>query len=218
MKSIKKKLIKNNIPHKINDNISQHLKQTDLSIMEKKCTKLFKSVFKTLLIDLRDENVKDTPKRMAKLYINELLRGRFYNLTNIKSFPLYKQNYNLNNNIFYVNCNVNSLCCHHFLPIKSSVKIGIIFNTNNVLGLSKYYRICNWCFSRAIIQEDIILLLRNKLVEYTKTENIAIFIDSTHDCCSIRGINQKTYSASNLLFSGIFENNEHFKNLFLHKF
>ena len=205
----------NNIPYKYNDNISEYLNKEMIKKITKKCTKNIKKLFKILLIDINDDNTKDTPKRISKMYVNEILKGRYKKPPKVSSFPIINNCYSNGNNILLIKFSLNSLCCHHFLPIKLNVKIGIILNDNNVLGLSKYYRICDYISSKPTLQEKIIINIKEEIIKHTQNENIAIYIDGIHDCCNIRGIKQDNYNSINYLFSGLFDSDINCKNNFI---
>lgn len=211
---IKNRLINNNIQFKSCDNISEYIYEGEIDKLIVECTEIFQKLLDVLIIDSTDDNLKDTPKRMANMYIKEIFSGRYFSRDIIKKFPV-SNNYTNNNNIFLIKTKLNSTCCHHFLPIKCNIYIGIIFNNNNdILGLSKYHRLCNWCSKRAILQEEFILILSSELKKYIINDDFAIYIDASHDCCNLRGIECDNFSVANMFFSGIFKNNESIKKSF----
>lgn len=212
---IKKRLQENNINFRAIDNISPFIHPGEIDQLIDECSEIFEKLLETLIIDLNDDNSKDTPKRLSKMFIQELFRGRYYDLDNLKSFPV-TNNYLNTNNIFLIKHQFVSTCAHHFLPIKGIIYIGIIFNKDDkVLGLSKYYRICDWCCKRGVLQEELILLIYNELNKLINNDNIAIYIKANHDCCQNRGIKCDDFLITNIYMSGIFETNNNLKETFM---
>ena len=203
---ILKRLKDNNISYKGCDNISEYINNNEINLLINECTEIFEKLLDVLLIDKNDKNIVDTPKRLSNMYINELFKGRYYKLDEIKEFPVSNY-YNNNNNILIIKTTINSTCSHHFLPINGYIYIGFILNNTNenVLGLSKYYRLCDWCSRRAILQEELIITIKKEFIKILNNDNLAILIQAKHDCCAIRGIKNIDFNVTNLRLSGIFE-------------
>lgn len=200
------------------DNIMQELLD--------ECTLAFGEVMYTAVIDVnRDPNAIDTPRRLAKMYINELMGGRYYPAPKITAFPndnngsqdlLYDQDdvterpsreqdeqvYHFNN-LLVVQSPFTSVCSHHWQPVNGTAYIGIIPG-KKVIGLSKYTRIVQHIAARGTLQEELTVEIANALQHYTETDDIAVTIFARHGCCENRGIRVPNSQTSTAEMRGLF--------------
>ena len=166
---------------KANDNIGQ---VPDMQAVENACAALLKA----LAIDWeRDPNTKETPKRMAKMYVKEVMRGRYEPRPEIKEFP----NQNGLDQLYVVGpIRINSMCSHHMVPIVGQAWLGILPNKEGkVLGLSKFARLADWIFRRPQIQEEATIQLADEIEKLTEAQGIAVAVKAQHLCMSWRGVN-----------------------------
>ena len=173
--------------------------------------KHFREIMLVLGLDLRDDSLKDTPRRVAKMYVKEIFSG--LNAENKPSITLFENQYSYNQMLVEKNIAVNSHCEHHFVPITGKAHIAY-FSSGKVIGLSKLNRIVQYCSSRPQVQERLTVEVVALLKEVLDTENVAVLIDAVHHCVSLRGIRDTGSSTITTEFSGKFVNNET-KNEFL---
>lgn len=190
-----------NLFNSANKNISNNIDDEYLEIAEESLKKLFSIMLKLLLIDTKkDYNVVDTPKRISKMYIREILYGRYKPQPQIYLFP----NVNPKNDIHMIGpIKVRSLCAHHFLPIEGSLWCGIIYGSK-LLGLSKFKRIVDWVMTKPQIQEEAIEEIADVLVELIHPKGIGIYMMAKHSCMLWRGVKADITTFSNYAKRGIF--------------
>ena len=172
--------------HDVRPPVSSELLSDDIiGSVEDAC----KNLLLALGIDIyNDPNVKDTPHRMAKMYVEELCKGRFQPEPMVREFP-NRKGYS---SLYTVGpIAIKSLCAHHFLPFTGHCIIGILpFPTMPVLGLSKFARLAEWIFARPQIQEEATVQLADKLEEVCKPRGVAVMVRAEHQCMSLRGVKQ----------------------------
>ena len=171
----------------------------------------FKSIMETLGLDLRDDSLKGTPYRVAKMYVQEIFSG--LNPKNKPKIALFDNKYQYNNMLVEKNILVQSTCEHHFLPIFGKAHVAYIAN-GKVIGLSKINRIVQHFCKRPQVQERLTIQILNELKEVLNTEDVAVYIDAKHMCVSSRGVQDVSSSTVTSAFSGKFET-EFGKNEFL---
>ena len=200
---IKKRLLEAKVRYWANDNISEFIKENEKELLIDEATKAFENVLDALIIDRNtDPNSKDTPKRMAKMYINEIMSGRYEPMPNPSSFPNYiEKGYE---GMLVVRCELSSLCSHHHQPVKGVAYIGIIAG-EKLLGLSKYSRIAQWCARRGTLQEELNVMIANEIQKATGSKNIAVYIQATHGCCENRGIQAYSSLSQTTVLRGVFK-------------
>lgn len=172
----------------------------------------FEGVLDTLLIDREnDPNSMDTPRRLAKMYINELMQGRYYPAPKATGFP------NVDGRAYHgmlvVRAEIKSMCSHHHQPVKGICYIGIIPN-DTVIGLSKYARIAQWCARRGTLQEELTDTVLNAIKKETGTEHLAVHIHATHGCMENRGVESHSSLTQTTRLSGLFMNDATKKEFF----
>jgi len=173
--------------------------------------KHFTAIMETLGMDLEDDSLKDTPKRVAKMYVKEIFSG--LNPANKPKPTLFKNPFKYNQMLVERNIAVFSNCEHHFVPIVGKAHVAYISN-GQVIGLSKLNRIVQYCSQRPQVQERLTMQIANMLKEALSTEDVAVIIDAHHHCVSSRGIRDAGSSTVTAEYSGQFLNAET-KNEFL---
>jgi GTP cyclohydrolase I len=177
--------------------------ETGLSNAEKKekITALFTEIMETLGLDLTDDSLKETPQRVAKMYVDEV----FYGLET-STFPkitVVENKFDYDHPVMEINIVTSSHCEHHFVPIIGKTHIAYIPN-KKVLGLSKLNRIVDYFAKRPQIQERLTLQIHQALVEILETQNVAVVTDAMHACVKTRGIKDVTSMTRTSKLSGVF--------------
>ncbi len=163
--------------------------------------KHFKEIMLALGLDLQDESLRGTPKRVAKMYVKELFSG--LNPDNEPSMTLFSNEYHYNEMLVEKNIQFYSCCEHHFVPIVGKVHIAYISN-GQVIGLSKLHRIVNYYARRPQVQERMTIQIGNALKKALMTEDVAVFVEADHQCVSSRGVGDQTSSTVTTFYSGEF--------------
>ncbi len=166
---------------------------------------LFKEIMDTLGLDLTDDSLKGTPKRVAKMYIEEIFSG--LDPKNKPKVALFDNKYQYNQMLVEKNITFYSNCEHHFVPIYGKAHIAYI-SSGKVIGLSKLNRIVQYYAKRPQVQERLTNQIGNELKEILQTEDIAVIIDAKHLCVSSRGIKDETSSTVTAYYSGQFNSQE----------
>ena len=184
--TIKNRIIQSGDRYWAGDNISQHIKEGEHQMIIDELTPKFEAVLDSLLIDRQnDPNSQDTGRRMAKMYVNELMRGRYFPMPNATAFPNHVEDgYE---GMLVVRSEIKSLCSHHHQPVNGVAYIGIIA-ADTLIGLSKYTRIAQWCARRGTLQEELNNEIARQIMGATGSKNVGVYIQATHGCCENRGI------------------------------
>ena len=171
----------------------------------------FSSIMKILDLDLNDDSLKDTPRRVAKMYVEEIFEGLDDSkIPNIKKF---ENSFDYKGIILEKNISLFSLCEHHFVPIIGKAHIGYFAN-KKIVGLSKLNRIVSFFSKKPQVQEKLTVQIVDFLKKELETEDVACIIDAQHLCVSMRGIKDVNSWTTTAEYSGKFlESN--FKNEFL---
>lgn len=164
--------------------------------------KHFAEIMQILGLDLDDESLKGTPKRVAKMYVKELFSG--INPQNMPALTLFTNNYKYGEMLVERNIKFNSNCEHHFVPIVGFAHIAYI-SSGKVIGLSKLHRIVNHYARRPQVQERMTIQIGNALKEALETEDIAVILDADHMCVSSRGVGDHSSSTVTSYFEGKFK-------------
>jgi len=167
--------------------------------------KHFKEIMLTLGLDLQDESLRGTPKRVAKMYVKELFSG--LNPENEPAMTLFSNEYNYNEMLVEKNIQFYSCCEHHFVPIVGKVHVAYISN-GKVIGLSKLHRIVNHFARRPQVQERMTIQIGNAIKNALMTDDVAVFVDADHQCVSSRGVKDQTSSTITSFYSGAFNKEE----------
>ena len=202
---IKQRLEDNNVRHWANDNIADYIEEGEKQQLIDEAVPAFENMLQSLLIDTKtDPNSQDTARRMAKMYINEIMSGRYDQMPNPSSFPNYIEGgYE---GMLVVRSELTSLCSHHHQTVKGVAYIGIIAGPT-LLGLSKYTRIAQWCAMRGTLQEDLNGMIANAIQKETGSEHVGVYVQATHGCCENRGIRAKSSLTQTTVLRGAFKEN-----------
>ena len=168
------------------DNISEYLHEGDVEKLIDEATEAFELVLDRLLIDrANDPNSKSTARRLAKMYFNEVMAGRYDPAPDATAFPNdSKDRYE---GMLVVRSELRSMCSHHHQPVSGVAYIGIIA-AQKLIGLSKYTRIAQWCSRRGTLQEELCNDIAREIMKATDSENVGVYIEMTHGCVENRGI------------------------------
>ncbi|UCH18088.1 MAG: GTP cyclohydrolase I [Burkholderiales bacterium] len=186
-----------------NDNIADYIRDGELDELKAEVEDRMKAVLNSLVIDTEgDHNTNDTAQRVAKMYLQEVFRGRYVPIPAVTEFPNVER---LNELMIVGPVKVRSACSHHFCPILGRVWIGVLPNEHsNLIGLSKYARITEWIMSRPQIQEEAVTMLANELQERVKPDGLAIVMEADHFCMHWRGIKDDESMMTNSVMRGAF--------------
>jgi len=174
--------------------------------------KHFREIMHVLGLDLTDDSLKGTPKRVAKMYIKEIFSG--LDPKNKPVVKLFENKYKYNEMLVEKDITFHSNCEHHFVPIIGKAHVAYISN-GTVIGLSKINRIVQYFAKRPQVQERLTMQIGNELKEMLGTEDVAIIIDAHHMCVSSRGIQDVNSATVTSFYSGKFEKDEHSRNEFM---
>ncbi len=161
----------------------------------------FREIMLTLGLDLTDDSLKGTPKRVAKMYVQEVFSG--LNPENKPKIALFENKYQYKEMLIEKDIMLHSFCEHHFVPIIGKAHVAYISN-GNVIGLSKINRIVQYYAKRPQVQERLTLQIANELKKVLKTEDVAVLIDAKHMCVSMRGIEDVSSSTVTASYHGKF--------------
>jgi len=197
------------------DNISKYVTEESKPELINELADKFQGVLSSLLIDTdNDPNSKDTAKRLAKMYVYELMAGRFEPAPDTTSFP--NEGENRFEGMLVARAELRSMCSHHHQPVKGVAYIGII-PTGRVIGLSKYVRIAQWCSRRGQLQEELVNQIAREIMKATDTENVGVYIEANHGCMDNRGVMAHSSMTQTSVVHGLFHNdsvkNEFFANI-----
>jgi len=197
-----------------NDNIAEFVHDGELDELRAEVESKLREVLKSLVIDTEsDHNTQDTAKRVAKMYIDEVFRGRYQPMPPVTEFPNASR---LNELMIVGPITVRSACSHHMCPIIGRLWIGILPNEHsNLIGLSKYARIADWIMTRPQIQEEAVTMLADTLQERVQPDGLAIVIEADHFCMQWRGVKDNDSAMTNSLMRGAFLKNADLRREFL---
>jgi GTP cyclohydrolase IA len=171
----------------------------------------FKGIMQTLGLDLNDDSLKETPERVAKMYVKEIFSG--LNPKNKPEVTMFENKYQYNKMLIEKNISLYSYCEHHFVPIIGKVHVAYI-SKGKVIGLSKINRLVQYYSKRPQVQERLTVQIAEAIKKATGTEDVAVLIDAVHLCVASRGIKDTNSSTITSDYSGKFINEE-IKNEFL---
>ena len=213
VKEIQKRLEEAGLRYWANDNISEVLEEGDKQQLIEEAIPAFENVLQHLLIDTKtDPNSIDTARRMAKMYINEIMSGRYDKMPNPSAFPNYIEGgYE---GMLVVRSELTSLCSHHHQTVKGVAYIGIIAGPK-LLGLSKYTRIAQWCARRGTLQEELNVMIADAIQRETGSEHVGVYVQATHGCCENRGIKAHSSLTQTTVLRGAFKEDPATKKEFI---
>ena len=173
----------------------------------------FTTIMKTLGLDLEDDSLMETPKRVAKMYVNEVFRGRYVAGPSITEFPNVGH---LNELMIVGPITVRSACSHHLCPVIGQIWIGVLPNEHtNVIGLSKYARLAEWVMGRPQIQEEAVVQLADLIQQKTQPDGLAIVMEASHFCMGWRGVKDMDSKMINSVMRGSFLKDPNLRREFL---
>lgn len=172
------------------------------------------AVLQSLVIDTdSDHNTQETAKRVAKMFLREVFAGRYAKPPSVTEFPNVSR---LNELMIVGPITVRSACSHHLCPIMGKVWIGLLPNEHsNLIGLSKYARLCDWIMSRPQIQEEAVTMLANELQERVQPDGLALVMEADHFCMHWRGVKDSESKMTNSVMRGAFLKDANLRREFL---
>ena len=202
-KQLKQRLEDAGIRYWAGDNISQVMQKGDKEELIEELTGKFEEVLDSLVIDRHtDPNSQDTGRRLAKMYVNELMSGRYNPIPNATAFPNHvEEGYD---GMLVVRSELKSVCSHHHQPVTGVAYIGIIA-ADKLIGLSKYTRIAQWCARRGTLQEELANDIAAEIMKATGSKNVGVYIQATHGCCENRGIMAHSSLTQTTVLKGAFK-------------
>jgi GTP cyclohydrolase I len=194
------------------DNISEYLSDNDKDILIKEATTAFEKVLDTLLIDREtDPNSHGTAKRLAKMYFNEIMAGRYEPAPDATAFP--NDSADRYEGMLVVRSELRSMCSHHHQPVTGVAYIGIIA-AQKLIGLSKYTRIAQWCARRGTLQEELCNDIAREIQKATEAKDIGVYVQAVHGCCENRGIMAHSSLTQTTVLKGAFKDDHGTKKEF----
>ena len=194
------------------DNISDYLVDSDKEHLINEATEAFELVLDRLLIDREnDPNSKGTARRLAKMYFNEIMAGRYETAPDATAFP--NDSEERYEGMLVVRSELRSMCSHHHQPVTGVAYIGIIA-ANKLIGLSKYTRIAQWCARRGTLQEELCNDIAREIMKATDSKDVAVYVQATHGCCENRGIMAHSSLTQTTVLKGTFKDDPHTKKEF----
>ena len=197
-----------------NDNIADFIEPGELDKLLDEVADRMKGVLSSLVIDTEhDHNTADTARRVAKMYVQEVFRGRFVSPPVITEFPNAEH---LNELMIVGPITVRSACSHHFCPVIGKIWIGVLPNEHtNVIGLSKYARLAEWVMGRPQIQEEAVVQLADLIQVKTQPDGLAIVMEASHYCMAWRGVKDMDSRMINSVMRGAFLKDPNLRREFL---
>jgi GTP cyclohydrolase I len=171
----------------------------------------FKRIMMVLGLDLNDDSLRNTPRRVAKMFVKEIFKG--LDPGNKPEITLFENKYHYREMLLEKDISVKSYCEHHFVPIVGRAHVAYISN-GKVIGLSKINRIVDYFARRPQVQERLTIQIAEELKKILDTEDVAVFIESTHFCVTMRGVEDDHSSTITTSFHGDFKNDQR-RNEFL---
>ena len=189
------------------DNIAEIIYEGDKENLIDELTEKFEGVLDSLVIDRNtDPNSMDTGKRLAKMYVNELMAGRYELPPPTTAFPNEPDNVTNEKyeGMLVVRSELKSLCSHHHQPVAGVAYIGLIA-ADKLIGLSKYTRIAQWCARRGTLQEELAMDINREIRKATGSNDVGVYIQATHGCCENRGIMAHSSLTQTTVLKGSFK-------------
>jgi GTP cyclohydrolase I len=211
---VRMRLVNAGCRHHANDNIAGFIEAGELEQIQAEVQAQMQGVLRALVIDTdSDHNTQDTAKRVAKMFVQEIFKGRYQPMPAVTEFPNVTR---LNELMIVGPITVRSACSHHLCPIMGKVWIGLLPNEHsNLIGLSKYARICDWIMSRPQIQEEAVTMLANELQERVQPDGLAIVMEADHFCMHWRGVKDNESKMTNSVMRGAFMKDANLRREFL---
>jgi len=197
-----------------NDNIADFIEPGEIDQLLDEVQVQMAGVLRALVIDTdSDHNTQGTARRVAKMYLNEVFRGRYVHAPPVTEFPNVER---LNELMIVGPIKVRSACSHHFCPIMGRVWVGVMPNEHsNLIGLSKYARLCEWVMSRPQIQEEAVIQLSGLLYDMMQPDGLALVMEADHYCMHWRGVKDSDSKMINSVMRGSFLKDANLRREFL---
>ncbi|OHX11717.1 GTP cyclohydrolase I [Chromobacterium sphagni] len=197
-----------------NDNIAAFIEDGELDALQDEVQAKLKGVLESLVIDTEnDHNTQDTAKRVAKMFLREVFRGRYVAMPSSTEFPNVER---LNELMIVGPITVRSACSHHLCPIIGRVWVGVMPNENsNLIGLSKYVRLIDWVMTRPQIQEEAVSQIADLLMSKLQPDGLAIVMEADHFCMHWRGVKDGNSKMTNSVMRGSFLTDPNLRREFL---
>lgn len=184
------------------DNISAYISEEEKTELVDEIALKFEDVLQSLVIDTAtDPNSRGTAHRLAKMYVYEIMAGRYDTAPDATAFP--NDSADRYEGMLVVRSELRSMCSHHHQPVNGVAYIGIIA-ANKLIGLSKYTRIAQWCARRGTLQEELCNDIAREIMQATDSENVGVYLRMTHGCCENRGIMAHDSSTTTTVLKGAF--------------
>ena len=211
-KIIAQRLQENGARYWAGDNISQYINEDEYSLLIDELTGKFEDVLDSLVIDRHnDPNSMDTGRWLAKMYVGEIMAGRYDPAPKATAFP--NDTEDKYDGMLVVRSELKSMCSHHHQPVAGVAYIGILA-ANKLIGLSKYTRIAQWCARRGTLQEELNNVIADEIQAATGTENLGVYVQATHGCCENRGIMAHSSLTQTTVLRGAFRDDPSTKKEF----
>ena len=195
------------------DNISDYIHPGEKEELIDELTGKFENVLDGLVIDRHnDPNSQDTGRRLAKMYVNEIMSGRYDPRPNATAFPNVTDD--AYDGMLVVRSELKSMCSHHHQPVTGVAYIGIIA-ADTLIGLSKYTRIAQWCAQRGTLQEELAMDIAREIMDATGSTDVGVYIQATHGCCENRGIRAHSSLTQTTVLKGAFKEDGGVKKEFM---
>ena len=200
--------------HHANDNIAEFVREGELDELKAEVQLKLNEVLRSLVIDTdSDHNTNETAKRVAKMFVDEVYRGRYQPMPTVTEFPNAER---LNELMIVGPITVRSACSHHLVPILGKVWIGVLPNEHsNLIGLSKYNRITEWIMTRPQIQEEAVTMLADKLQQLVRPDGLAVVMEAEHLCMQWRGVKDNASAMVSSVMRGAFLKDPNLRREFL---
>ena len=194
------------------DNISEYITDKEKDMLVDELTSKFEGVLDSLIIDRHnDPNSQGTARRLAKMYVYEIMAGRYEESPSATAFP--NDTSGAYNGMLVVRSELKSMCSHHHQPVTGVAYIGIIAGPK-LIGLSKYTRIAQWCARRGTLQEELCMDIAREIKFATGSSDVAVYIQATHGCCENRGIMAHSSLTQTTVLEGAFKADQSVKKEF----
>ena len=197
-----------------NDSIAAHIEPGELPQLQDEVEQKVLAVLQSLVIDTEgDHNTRGTARRIARMYLGEVFRGRYTTKPHVTEFPNVEQ---LNELMIIGPITIRSACSHHLCPILGKLWIGVLPNEDsNLIGLSKYSRLADWVMSRPQIQEEAVTHLADLLQGSMNPDGLALVMEADHFCMQWRGVKDNDSKMINSVMRGSFLKNSNLRAEFL---
>ena len=195
------------------DNISAHIQEGEKQQLIDELTPKFEAVLDGLVIDIEnDPNSNNTGRRLAKMYINELMSGRYEPIPAATAFP--NDSDDRYEGMLVVRSELTSMCSHHHQIVRGVAYIGIIA-ADKLIGLSKYTRIAQWCAMRGTLQEELANDIVREIQKATGAEHLGVYVQATHGCVENRGVKAHSSLTQTTVLKGAFKDDPATKKEFM---